>query len=51
MIRPAFSEARIASSIDPDRLEAYAMAAAILMKDGDCEGANAFLVRGLQNAF
>ncbi|KZM51756.1 hypothetical protein [Labrenzia sp. OB1] len=46
----AFSEARIASSIDPDRPEAYAMAAAVLMEDGDCEGANAFLSQGLELA-
>jgi len=46
----AFIQARIASSIDPDRPEAYAMAAAILMDDGDCDGAKAFLSQGLEVA-
>ncbi|MHA7775384.1 tetratricopeptide repeat protein [Roseibium sp. M-1] len=46
----AFAQARIASTIDPVRPEAYAMAAAILMDDGDCEGATAFLDQGLELA-
>ncbi|MEP4034135.1 tetratricopeptide repeat protein [Roseibium polysiphoniae] len=46
----AFTEAQIASSIEPTRPEAYAMAAAILMEDGDCDGAAAFIAQGVELA-
>lgn len=46
----AFTQAEIASDIDPERPEAYALAAGIFMQDGDCDSAGAFIAEGLEVA-
>jgi tetratricopeptide (TPR) repeat protein len=49
-LQGAFQQAEVASDIDPERPEAYALAAGIFMQDGDCDSAGAFIAEGLDVA-